>query len=180
MKTKLLSLLSLCIIITACSSDESSPLDILDQADQGALIVALETQNNAISGETLDGSLEVLLEYSDSEQGQLLDKMNIYTTFRDNSDDGDSAEAILEEVLLKSVDNTEFENGANNLPTYQMNITSQEFMSITNNTNESIGNGDEFFTRLELVLTDGRTFSFAESDDFGPQVATFIFLTEVN
>lgn len=180
MKTKLLSLLSLCIIITACSSDESSPLDILDEAQEGAVIVALETQNNSISGDTASGSLEVLLEYTDGEQGALLDKMNIYATFFDESADGDSSAAITDEVLLRTVEATEFEIGINDLPTYQLNILAQEFLEFTNTTNESIASGDTFSTRLELVLTDGRTFSFAESDQFGVGVATFMFVTPVD
>lgn len=180
MKTQLLSLLSLYIIIASCSSDESSPLDILEDAQLGAVIVAVETQNNSINGDTASGSLEVLLEYTDGEQGALLDKMNIYTTFFDESADGDSSGAITDEVLLRTVEETDFEIGINDLPTYQMNILAQEFLAATNTTNESIASGDEFSTRLELVLTDGRTFSFAESDQFGVGVATFIFETPVN
>jgi hypothetical protein len=180
MKTQLLSLLSLCIIIASCSSDESSPLDILEEAQTGAVVVAVETQNNSITGDTASGSLEVLLEYTDGEQGALLDKMNVYATFFDQSADGDSSAAITDEVLLRTVEETSFEIGINDLPTYQMTITAQEFLAATNNTNESIAIGDEFFTRLELVLTDGRTFSFAESDQFGVGVATFIFETPVN
>lgn len=180
MKTKLLSLLSLCIIIASCSDDESSPLDILEDAQQGALIVAVETQNNSIASDTASGSLEVLLEYSDAQQGALLDKMNIYATFFDQSADGDSTAAVTEEVLLRTVEKTLFEEGSNDLPTYQMNIAAQEFLTVTNNTSESIASGDTFATRLELVLTDGRTFSFNESDQFGVGVATFIFSTPVN
>lgn len=180
MKIKLVSLLSIVSLLSACTEDESSPLDILDDAALGATIVAVQTQNNSITGTTAEGSLEVLLEYADSEQGTLLDKMNIYTTFSDQSADGDSSSAISSEVLIRSVEETAFENGENNFPVYQMNITAQEFLTATNNTTQSVASGDMFATRLELVLTDGRTFSFAESDQFGAGVATFIFSTPVN
>lgn len=180
MKIKLLSLLSLFLILSSCSEDETSPLDFLEDAEQGALIVAVETQNNSITASTATGSLEALLEYTDSEQGELLDKMNIYTTFTDQSADGDSSNAITTEVLLQTVEETEFEIGENNFPVFQMNISAQEFLTATNNTSTSVGSGDIFTTRLELVLTDGRTFSFLESDQFGAAVATFIFETTVN
>lgn len=180
MKIKILPIAGLLLASISCSTDESSPLDVLEDAEQGALIVAIETQNNTISADTTEGSLEVLLEYSDENQGQLLDKMNIYTTFFDQSAEGDSSNAITEEVLLSAIEETEFQDGTNNLPTYQMTITAQEFLTATNTTNESIASGDMFATRLELVLTDGRTFSFAESDQLGVGVATFIFSTPVN
>lgn len=181
MKNKLPAIISLFLLLCiSCDSDDRSPSDFLAESDRGALIRSLDTQNNSISAETLDGSLEAFLEYTDNEQGQLLDRLDIYTTFSDQSADGDSSMAITQEVLIQSIEETAFEIGVNDFPTYQMTITAQEFLAATNTTMESIATGDTFTTRLELVLTDGRTFSFLESDQFGPGLATFLFSTPVN
>ena len=179
MNSKILTLIALFMIFTSCSDDETSPVDLLSQAERGALINAVEFQNNGILGGTLEGSLEVLLEYTDDEQGNLLDEMNVYTQFIDQSEDDDNTDVITTEVLLRTVDSETFLTGINNLPTHQLNITAEEFLNITNNTIETIEVGDSFTTRLELVLTDGRIFSFFESDQFDAAVATFLISTDV-
>ena len=100
------------------------------------------------------------IEYRDGDQGALLDNLKVYVTYSDNSDSaGDSSNAIFQEVLLKTVESSAFSTNTTDFPTYNLQVSTQEFLNASNNTLEGIAVNDNFFTRFEVTLTDGRVFS---------------------
>ena len=180
MKIKKILVLTLATItLWSCSSDEDSIL-IPDSFDTGAIISLADTTSNTIFDNSLDGRLDINLEYRDAENGALLDKLDVFITYIDNTEDaGDSTNAIFEEILLRTVEETEFSNGVNDFPVHNLIITTQDFLDITENTLDGIAPGDEYITRFILTLTDGRVFSTNNTGDNGGLISTFNILTSV-
>ncbi len=180
MKIKKILLLTLATItLWSCSSDEESII-LPDSFDNGAIIALADTTSNTVFDNNLDGKLDINLEYRDAENGALLDKLDVFITYIDNTNDtGDSSNAVFEEVLLRTVEETDFSNGANNFPVHNLVITTQDFLDITDNTLDGIASGDEYITRFILTLTDGRVFSTNNTGSNGGLISTFNILTSV-
>ncbi|MEP0262802.1 hypothetical protein [Dokdonia sp.] len=178
---KLLLLLIFIITLASCSSDDGNDIPSINDLDNGALVEIVTTADNIIFNNNLDGLLDTIVEYRDSESGSLLDDFNIYITFLDNSDNtGDSTNALVrEEVLLRTVEPTEFTLGQDGFPRHNLIITTQDFLTITNNTLDGIASGDEYIVRFELVLTDGRVFSVNNTGDNGGLTSDFNIITTV-
>lgn len=177
MKTILLLILAT-ITLWSCSTDDSNALT--DNLDNGVILSIADTTSNVIFNDNLDGGVDINLEYRDSENGVLLDKVDVFITFVDATGDvGDSTNAILDEILLRTIDDTSFSNGVNDFPIHNLLITTQDFLDITNNTLDGIASGDDFITRFELTLTDGRVFSINNTANNGGLINDFSFTTPV-
>lgn len=177
---KILLLVIASTMIWSCSSDDENNVPSINDLDNGALVEVVTTANSTIFNNNLDGSLDTVVEYRDSENGSLLDDFNIYITFIDNSENtGDSTNAIVnQEVLLRTVEPTEFTLGQDGFPRHNLIITTEDLLAITDNSLDGIAAGDEFIVRFELVLTDGRIFSENNTGSNGGLTSDFrIFLT---
>lgn len=165
---KLLFFLIATITLSSCSSDDNV-VPLIDNLDNGAVIEIVSTTDSAIFNNNLDGLLDTIVEYRDSESGGLLDDFNVYITFLDNTENtGDSSNALVsQEVLLRTVEPTEFSLGQDGFPRHNLVITTQDFLTITNNSLDGIAIGDEYSIRFEVVLTDGRVFSLNNTGDNG-------------
>lgn len=177
---KLLLLLIISITLASCSSDDGNDVPSINSLDNGALVEVVTTADSTIFNNSLDGLLDTIIEYRDSENGSLLDDFNVYITFLDNSENtGDSTNATVgQEVLLRTVEPTEFSLGQDGFPRHNLVITTQDFLAITNNTLDGIAIGDEYIIRFEVVLTDGRIFSVNNTGSNGGLTSDFsIFIT---
>lgn len=176
---KILFLTFATIALWSCSDDDSNV--IADDFDNGAVIEIVGTANNSIVSNTLDGGLTTTLEYRDAENGVLLDVLNVYITFLDNTENaGDSTNAIVrQEVLLRTVASTDFSIGQDGFPRHTLIVTTQDFLSITNNSLDGIASGDEYIVRFEIILTDGRIFSINNTGSNGGLTSDFNIITSV-
>lgn len=162
----------------SCSTDDSN--NPTESFDNGAIISLGTVTSNAISNNSLDGGVDVNLEYRDAQDGALLDKLDIYVSYFDRSEnEGDSSNATFGEQLLRTVEETSFSNGENGFPVHNLVITTQDFLDLTNNTLDGIAPSDEFLTRFELTLTDGRVFSTNNTGNNGGLISDFNIVTRV-
>ncbi len=177
---KLLLLVIASTMILSCSSDDENNVPSINDLNNGALVEVVTTADDTIFDDSLDGLLDTVVEYRDSENGSLLDDFNVYVTFIDNSENaGDSTNAIVnQEVLLRTVEPTEFTLGQDGFPRHNLIITTEDFLAITDNSLDGIAAGDDYVVRFELVLTDGRIFSENNTGSNGGLTSDFrIILT---
>ena len=177
---KILFIASISLItLYSCSSDDSNVLS--DSFDNGAILEVVDTANNIIFDDNLDGLLDTTVEYRDAENGSLLGEFRVYITYLDNTEDsGDSTSALVrQEVLLRVIESSTFENGQDGFPRHNLVITTQDFLAITNNTLDGISAGDEYIVRFEILLTDGRIFSINNTGSNGGLTSDFNVLTPV-
>ncbi|MFT5861563.1 MAG: hypothetical protein ACI828_000205 [Flavobacteriales bacterium] len=174
MKTsKFLALLLTGALFFTCSSDEKTVDNVISDTEIGAVLRTIEIIDNSIpiaiengQTQTAEGAqLSMIIEEQDVKNGDLLESVDVYITFKDGSPlTGDSSNAITEEVFVKNIPAGEFSDGPFGLPRATVTITALDMLSKVNLTPESLFGGDTFTTRFALNLTDGRIFS---SDNAG-------------
>ena len=168
-KLKYLFLLLPLLTITFISCDEEEQVDILiDSVERGAILRTVSLISNELPIGVDTAEFSVLLEEQDTEDGGLLESVDVFLTFSDGSADvGDSSNGIVDqEIFVRTLGLDQFETGPNGLPRTTLTVTLTEMLSLTNLTAENIFGGDSFTTRLVLNLTDGRSFT----NDLGDNV----------
>lgn len=178
---KLLLATILTVAFLSCGDDDSNVIDLIDSLDNGAVVQVTDTNSDTLFSDNLEGALNTTLEYRDAQSGNLLDTMDVYVTFFDNSEEaGDSSNAIVDqEVLLSTIQSDAFNPGENNFPVLNLLVNTEDFLEITNNTLEGIEPGDRYNIRFELTLTDGRVFSSNNIGDNGGLSSDFNIIVNV-
>lgn len=150
--------LILAVVAVSCDTDPDNTIDqVVEGVDSGAVLRTI----SIVSGELpigIEGAkFEVDFEVQDAEGGDLLESVDYYVAFTDNSEDNGDASAA--EVQLGTVERDSFDPGPFGLPRGTISITLDEMLAALSITEEDIFGGDVFNVRLSLNLTDGRVFS---------------------
>ena len=159
------SLLILGVIATSCTGEDNTVDTVFADVTNGAVLRGVTLISNEIPVGVVDANFSIELEEQDNQDGALLESMDVYVTFADNTpDEGDSTGATFDEVFLRNVPASEWAPGPFGLPRFTLTITVQEYLAAVGLSDlESIFGGDTFSTRLSLNLTDGRVFSVSNA-----------------
>ncbi|WP_424989135.1 hypothetical protein [Flagellimonas sp.] len=147
---------------------------ILRTVDLGQSEVLFDSDNSVL----IDGGFSTILEVQDAEGGELLSEIEVYAGFRDNTSDGVDDR---DEILLGTIPASEGVPGEFGLPRFTYSIGYEELQNALNLPDDAFFGGDQFTIRFELVLTDGRRFSF--DDNTGTITGSFFsspFLYTIN
>ena len=150
---KIVLLLLSVIVISSCESDDKAIEQVFDGVEYGAVLRNLGIINQSFSLSDPDSFFGITVEEQDEEYGALLDVVNVYTTYTDNNGNGNSQP----EVLVKTYAAADFSIGDKGLPVTDIIVTLVEASAAAGIANYGVG--DNYRMRLELVLTNGRTFS---------------------
>ena len=153
------------LLFSACSEGDKVIDEVFDNETRGAVLRTVEILENEVAINASDGSLQgggfgVVLEEQDQEGGDLLAFVEVFASFADNNDGGDDNR---DEVKVDEIDASEFSVGEFGYPRTEYSITAEELLSVLNISSTEIFGGDQFRVRFELVLTDGRRYSFADN-----------------
>ena len=164
MKKNLLKLFSLSAIAAtmafSCSSDDKVSDTVLDGATSGAVLRTISLISTELPIGSSDAGFAVEVEEQDAQNGALLESVDVFVTFADNSDDGDSTGANFNEVSLGNIPASAFSTDTPfGLPRTTISYPLADLLSATNLTESQIFGGDTFTVRLSLNLTDGRVFT---------------------
>ena len=150
---KIVLLLLSVVVLSSCESDDKAIDQVFDGVEYGAVLRNLGILNQSFSLSDPDSFFGITVEEQDEEYGALLDVVNVYTTYTDNNGNGNSQS----EALVKTYTAADFTIGEKGLPVTDIMVTLNEASSAAGVPNYGVG--DNYVMRLELVLTDGRTFS---------------------
>ena len=155
-----LSLVGLAIF--SCTESDNIIDGVLDDFTNGAVLRG--DNDTAILSMILDiepAQFFLDIEEQDNQDGALLESVDVYVTFNDNSDiAGDSSPANTDEVFAFNIPASEFSPDEFGLPATSITIPLSQFLSLVGLTDDSqIYVNDTFLVRLALNLTDGRVFS---------------------
>ncbi|AWX43819.1 hypothetical protein HME9304_00810 [Flagellimonas maritima] len=155
--------------LIACDDEEKVVDEILAQVGTGAVLRTIDEDNNLVynfdTNEFEDGSSYTIdLEEQDEESGDLLESVEVYVNFDDNSDDGTDISTT--EVLLQTLTASEFTDGERGLPVATVSYTADELIAATGIDETMIVGKDRFEFRLVLSLTNGEVYT--NSDVGGP------------
>jgi len=156
------------LLIVSCSESDKVVDQIVDGEQRGAVLRQTDVKSNSLALNSETGLFEsgeqfaVDLEYQDHANGDLLEEMNVYLAFNDNTDD-DTDNSVAEK-LITSIPASDFSEGDRGLPVYSYSLDGVDMLSELGMNSDMLGiGGDQFAVRFEVVLTDGRKFSNANN-----------------
>jgi hypothetical protein len=155
------------LLFAACEEGDL-PIDAITGAEQrGAVLRTVEILEseilfNVATSSLAGGNFTVILEAQDEEDGALLSEVEVYFGFRDNTEEA-GADNDKDEVLVETIAASAFAAGPFGLPRYQYTTTADAIQTALNLPGSEIFGGDQFTVRFEMVLTDGRRYSFANN-----------------
>lgn len=144
------------IILQSCTSDVSTPNDVLDNTTQGAILRTIKVNQATFNFFDTTSKWSVTVEEQDNAQGALFSEIQLYATHTTNGVTGT-------EKLVKVIPASAFAAGVNGLPTGEVSATLAETLAKLGLTAGQYTTSDKISMRLVLKLTDGRTFSSTNS-----------------
>lgn len=156
---KLYQLSYICIFFLAlsCSEDDKAIDTVIEQIERGAILRNIDRVSPNFERTDLQSAFTIILEEQDLEEGGIFDFVRLYIQYKDRApDNGDNSAS---EILLKDVLSSEFQLGSNGLPVGTIEVVFQEAIDALTLNAGAIQAGDQFEMRMEIHLTDGRTFS---------------------
>ncbi len=149
------------LLITSCDDDGGKVIDeVFAETTRGAVLRTIE------SGGILDRfdtstTFGFTFEEQDYEDGDLLEKVDLYISFDDNTEaNGDST---VDEILIETFLPADFTDGEFGLPRASYETTLANALSLLGLVEGDFDGGDAIQFRLILTLTDGRTFTNDDS-----------------
>lgn len=160
MKNRIFKITTLLLAFTALMGcdREKNIIEIVEEGvTNGAFLRTLEIINAELSINDPSTFIGVEVEYQDNEGSSLLSEVRVYGRFDDNNGNGNSKP----DALVKTVPASAFVQGPPpyNLPIATIQATLGELAGALGLQEDQYLGSDVFTMRLEVVLTDGRTFT---------------------
>lgn len=150
------------LVFTSCDEGDAVVDDVTEGTTRGAILRTVNVTSNELPIGVAEGFFGVELEVQDSEMGDLVQSIDVYANFRDETPDNGKG-ATTPESLVESIAKSTFTTGEFGLPRLSYEVTLPTLLSTTGVSEDDIDGGDQFRVRFELVLSDGRKFSFAQN-----------------
>lgn len=145
------------IFITACDDGDKIIDDILETTQRGAVLRTIEVFGQDYDRFDTSSAFGFTIEEQDVEQGALLDKVDIFVNFVDNTTDNGATASS--EVLVQTFNASDFTEGPFGLPRATYESSFAEALSALGVVEGQFDGGDFILFRLQLSLTDGNTYS---------------------
>lgn len=154
----------LCLaIVYSCEYDES-PLDedIVAQ-NTGAVLTTISTVGSTINKNfPSESSIESTVLFNDFIDNETMESVDVYVLFQDTSPvDGEIFS--IPEALVETIPASDFVVGESGFPENTYTLTGETMLNALNLDVGLIDGGDRFTLRYDLNLTDGRSFSAADT-----------------
>lgn len=148
-----------CLTVLSCSEDDKTITVLLDNVERGTV---LRTLNFTGTYNVFDPSsdffiVDMTLEEQDPSGGKDLAEINLYQSFKDNTDDG--TDNSKPETLLSTTPSSALGVTEVNLPQFDAKVTLIDALAASGLSVDDINGGDQFIYRLEAVMTDGRIYT---------------------
>jgi hypothetical protein len=149
--------LLLVVSVMSCTSDDSIITQVDNNVERGAILRTIEV--DALNYDLRDDSPSwaVTVEMEDNNQGGLLDNVEVFVSFFDNTPENGTNP--VDKSLVKTIAASDFENGPNDLPRSSFGVLLTEAAAAAGLSEDEYTGGDVFRIELELNLTDGRVFT---------------------
>ena len=144
-----------------CSSDDKAIEVVTNEIEYGAVMRTLQVNYAEFHPGDLSTTFSVDLEEQDVEDGALLDQVDVYIRFLDNTTEINDHST--QEVFYRTIEKSDFTIGPEGLPRTNLSISYNEALEITGVTENLVACKDQFLVRLDLKLTDGRSFTLGDS-----------------
>ncbi|MEP2240061.1 MAG: hypothetical protein ABJI22_16960 [Maribacter sp.] len=148
------------LLITSCDDGDKVIDEVFAETTRGAVLRTIESGGVFDRFDT-STTFGFTFEEQDYEDGDLLEKVDLYISFDDNTEaNGDSA---VDEILIETFLPADFTDGEFGLPRASYETTLANALSQLGLVEGDFDGGDAIQFRLILTLTDGRTFTNDDS-----------------
>lgn len=151
----------------SCSNDDKAVDIAFEQAQVGAILRTQSVENLTFDTSAPQRSIQFTLEYQDGQETSLFSDVEFFISFVDNTPENGSNSRDAQS--LRVLTDQDFTEGVNGLPITDITITTQELLDALGLSNSQITCTDKFVIDLQLNLTDGRSFTHANS--IGPIIS---------
>lgn len=149
-------------MVISCDDGDAVVDQVTTETERGAILRTVNLISSELPIGVESGNFSVELEVQDSENGNLVNQVEVYIGFRDNTETVGLGTNV-QESLYTTISSSEFKTGPFGLPRFNFSVTLPNMLNHIGRTNEDIYGGDEFTVRFELVLTDGRRYSYEDN-----------------
>jgi hypothetical protein len=152
----------LCLIfIMSCSKDESVTSKIQSEVSAGGILRTIKVNQSTFNFFDTNSKWSVTVEEQDATNGSIFSEIKVYATQITGG-------VTKPEKFVKSVPASNFAIGPNGYPRGDVSATLAETLTALGITTGAYTPSDKISMRLQLVLTDGRTFS---TKDVSPTIS---------
>lgn len=158
------------MVLISCSSDEPTVDQVVNDTIRGAVLRTVQTISPSFNSLDTSSTWDIEIEAQDAEGGDLLSQVNMYVRFSDNTLEDTNGDGEIDELdddfstdesgVIMSVPASAFTEGPFGFPRTLLSLSFQESLDAVGITDPAVyTGGDTFIIRLELILTDGRTYT---------------------
>ncbi|MET1260313.1 hypothetical protein ABV409_13270 [Flagellimonas sp. DF-77] len=151
------------LMFTACEDGDTVFDTIIDAEQRGAILRTVNLISNELPIGVADAGFSVEVEVQDQANGNNVNNIEVFVGYRDNTVAEGGTDLDVAESLFTTIPSSEFTIGEFGLPRTSFAVTLVEMLSFTGVSEDDLFGGDQFTVRFELVLNDGRRFSFADN-----------------
>jgi len=147
------------LLFSGCQEGDN-PIDFInDNETRGAVLRTIEIFSPELPIGDPDGFFGLEAEMQTQEDGNNVDFVEVYVAFSDNTGGTDSKE----ETLHETIDPSQFFIGEFGYPRFRSEVTLGAMQATLGLSDSQVRGGDQFSIRYELVLDDGRRYSFGDN-----------------
>lgn len=155
------SLFVLATLTNSCGDDNTVVTKVFNGTTNGAILRTVSVNSNTLNSSVPTSSWSVTVEEQDTEEGKLMESVDIFVSLKDLSPGNGTTE--IGSTFVKKIPASEFSEGPLGLPRATISATFEEARAAMNIDDTQYAPGDLFVFELRLNLTDGRTFGLADS-----------------
>lgn len=155
---KLLMILSVGVLLISCDNDEKAIDTVTENIFRGGIIRTVAINSRDFDINNLSSRFSIDIEEQDVEDGNLLDYLDVFVVFKDNTVTAELDQSSAP-ILLERLEKEDFSVGPTGLPIRNLNYDFSELLEATGITYNSVSCKDQFIITLELKLLDGSIFT---------------------
>lgn len=155
--------LSLLIFTISCEYNETPLNEDIVAQNEGAVLTTVSTVGGTINKlNPSQSSLENTVLFNDFDENDTVESIDLYLLFADTTPVNNEVLNI-PEAFIENVPASAFAIGDSGFPEHTYSINAENMLDIVGLTSDQIDGGDLFILRYVLNLTDGRSFSAADT-----------------
>jgi len=149
-----ITLFALVVLFIGCNTDDKAIDQVTQGIEYGAIIRTLSFNNSDFTIDDLNSLFSVNIEEQDKENGNLLQEIDIFASFKDNTLTG--ANLSTSEVKVRTLTLDDFTpGGADGLPRMTLEFSYSQLLTATGISQAQVACKDQFLLRLVVKLTNG-------------------------
>ncbi len=152
----LLSALVVMISFNSCQDSDNVIDQVVDGTTNGAVLRTIEVISNVVNSSDPASFWSVTVEEQDTQDGALLESVDVLVSLRDLSPDNGTT--VANDAMVTNIPASAFSTGPLGLPRTTIQVTFAEAEAAMGLNSAQHAPGDLFVFELRLNLTDGRTF----------------------